>query len=798
MVTSQILSGRAAAMWRRCLASAFRAAFACSIVGSVTLYCPESITRLIAFPAFSYATVIIIVTDATLGDTLRSCWLAFYGTVLGVCPAVLCLSLMGPGKLNAGTTAAVVGISGFVVALPEINTHLISKRIALGQIVLVYVIAFSKGAETEVIMHPVRVAASTAVGVVACVLALLFPFPRLAFFEVKENFKLYLENASERLKLLTKAFSSEDDKVPNGLISQAKFLNITATKLIRNIESKQDSMKWEPTMLFKPFQKNHWEKMRNLETALKGMEISLTNCTEFPVKKLSSELKNDVALTEKEFLNQVKIMAVEKTSQNMVTDSNFLQALQASAVPFTSKDLPSLFFIFCLKLIHFKPAQPVSPYVPSKQGSLTESEKKKESFFTKMKDKILITVSKRRLMQASRCSFSLGLAVLFGSIYSRDNGYWAGLIVAISYAAEREATFRVSNVKYQGTALGTVYGLMGCFLFDQAKLRFVSLIPWFIFCSFLRTSKMYGNAGAISAVIGAVLILGRDNFGSPSEFAVARIVETFIGLSCSIMVDMMLQPTRAAVLAKVHLSESLQMLHESVGSISLTSTSESRMEEMQKRLIIHVNELGKFIEEAEVEPNFWFLPFHGACYGKLKGSLSKMVDFLLFESYAIEVIKQESRKVDNKILKEVGVKLEADLKLLKHAICSRVKVLKEVSLVKSVTKLENEYGKKKSSLDLELGKSSIASEIQCWSRFDDNEMKRSANSFLQHLDEIKNIMGVDKDGEKIKKEVVLSLGALFFCMNCVFKETIEIEKGIEELVQWENPSSQVDLHGILR
>ncbi|XP_073131747.1 uncharacterized protein [Henckelia pumila] len=585
--------------------SAFRAAFACSIVGSVTLYCPESITRLIAFPAFSYATVIIIVTDATLGDTLRSCWLAFYGTVLGVCPAVLCLSLDGSGEA-------------------ECRHH--GCR------------AFSKGAVTEVIMHPVRVAASTAVGVVACVLALLFPFPRLAFFEVKENFKLYLENASERLKLLTKAFSSEDDKVPNGLISQAKFLNITATKLIRNIESKQDSMKWEPTMLFKPFQKNHWEKMRNLETALKGMEISLTNCTEFPVKKLSSELKNDVALTEKEFLNQVKIMAVEKTSQNMVTDSNFLQALQAT--------------------------QPVSPYVPSKQGSLTESEKKKESFFTKMKDKILITVSKRRLMQASRCSFSLGLAVLFGSIYSRDNGYWAGLIVAISYAAEREATFRVSNVKYQGTALGTVYGLMGCFLFDQAKLSLQELL----------------------------------------------------------------------FLLKFTSRRSLQMLHESVGSISLTSTSESRMEEMQKRLIIHVNELGKFIEEAEVEPNFWFLPFHGACYGKLKRS----------------------------------------------------------------RKLENEYGKKKSSLDLELGKSSIASEIQCWSRFDDNEMKRSANSFLQHLDEIKNIMGVDKDGEKIKKEVVLSLGALFFCMNCVFKETIEIEKGIEELVQWENPSSQVDLHGILR
>ncbi|KZV31749.1 hypothetical protein F511_00553 [Dorcoceras hygrometricum] len=796
-------------MWRRCLASVFRTAFACSIVGGVTLYGPESITRQIAFPAFSYVTVILIVTDATLGDTLRSCWLAFYGTVLGVFPAVLSLSLIGPEKLNTGTTAVVVGISAFVVALPE-NTHLISKRIALGQIVLVYVIAFIKGAQTEVIMHPMRVATSTAVGVVACVVALLFPFPGLAIFEVKENFKLYLGNASERSKLVIKAFSSEDIKFTNGMLSQAKFLNITASKLIRNIESKQDSMKWEPTMLFKPFPKKAGEKMRNLETALKGMEISLTNCTEFPVKILGSELKNDVNLMEEVFLNQVKNMGVENaTLPQPDMDSNFLQALKISAPPFTSRDLPALFFIFCSKLIHFKPAQPLSPDVSSKQGSLTESEKKKGSFFTKVKGKNLIVVRKRRLMQALRCSFSLGFAVLFGLLYSRENGYWAGLPVAISYTAAREPTFRVSNVKYQGTTLGTVFGLMGCFLFNNVKIRFVSLIPWFLFCSFLRTSKMYGHAGAISAVIGAVLILGRDDFGSPGEFAVARIVETFIGLSCSIMVDMMLQPTRAAVLAKVQLSESLQLLCESVGSISFTSTSKPSVEEMLTRLKIPVNELGKLIEEAEVEPNIWFFPFHSACYRNLKGYLSKMVDFLLFVSNAIEATTQESRKVDNKIFREVGAKLEADLMLWKHAICCRIKNLEEVVLVKSLTKLENEYDKRKSSLDLESGKSSVASSLDLESgkssvacaiqrsRFDDKEMKRSTNSpSLQHLEEIKN-MEVDKDGERIKKEVILSLSALFFCMNGVSKEIREMEKGIEELVQWENPSSQVDLHGIL-
>lgn len=181
--TSSFESIRARAVWRTCLASAFRTALACSIVGVATLFGPESFKIQVAFPAFSYVTVILIVTNATLGDTLRSCWLALYATIQGVCPAILSLWLIGPGRLTASVAVA---LSAFVIVLPE-KTHLIAKRIALGQLVIVYVIAYINGAKTEPIMHPVRVAASTAVGVVACVLALLLPYPNLACCEVRIN-----------------------------------------------------------------------------------------------------------------------------------------------------------------------------------------------------------------------------------------------------------------------------------------------------------------------------------------------------------------------------------------------------------------------------------------------------------------------------------------------------------------------------------------------------------------------------------------------------------------------------------
>lgn len=184
MVTSQDQTNRARALWLTCLASAFRTALACTIVAITTLYGPPSLRHQVAFPAFSYVTVILIAPDATVGDTFRAVWLALYATIQSIGPAMLSLWLIGPAQLSSRTTALAVGLAAFVVVLPGEATHLVSRRIALGQIVIVYVIAFINGGSTEPIMHPVHVAESTALGVLACVLALLVPFPRLACREV--------------------------------------------------------------------------------------------------------------------------------------------------------------------------------------------------------------------------------------------------------------------------------------------------------------------------------------------------------------------------------------------------------------------------------------------------------------------------------------------------------------------------------------------------------------------------------------------------------------------------------------
>ncbi|KAL1192310.1 hypothetical protein V5N11_000731 [Cardamine amara subsp. amara] len=271
-------------------------------------------------------------------------------------------------------------------------------------------------------------------------------------------------------------------------------------------------------------------------------------------------------------------------------------------------------------------------------------------------------------MPALNISLSLGLAIFLGSIYSKPNGYWAGLPVAISFAAAREATFKVANVKVQGTVIGTVYGVMGCFVFQRfLTVRFLSLLPWFIFSSFLSKSWMYGQAGGISAAIGAVLILGRKDFGPPSEFAIERIIETFIGLSCSIMVELIFQPTRAANVAKLELSRSFHALYE-CATLFRAKASKAEIMESQKKLRSHLSEFKKFTEEAHAEPNFWFSPFNFSCYEKLFKSLSKMADLLQFSGYAIGFLGEQGRSKSPQC-KEILSNVDKDLKSLTESIC---------------------------------------------------------------------------------------------------------------------------------
>lgn len=543
-------------------------------------------------------------------------------------------------------------------------------------------------------------------------------------------------------------------------------------------------MQWEriPFKIFQPCRhKNAGDRLQDREIIFRGMEMALTSTSSYPVKMLDGELKDGLLRLfikqAESFLPFDPVTTIPESEDHHILKS--LPTLQT--IPITHQDLPSFFFLFCMNFLHNKSIVSKQDNAAQKNENSTDNHPSKTNVLC-----FKGIWSSNRLMPAFKCSLSLGLAVLFGLLYSKENGYWSALPVAISLASSREPTFKIANIKAQGAVLGTVYGVLGCFLFSKfLPIRIFSLLPWFILTSFLRRSRMYGQAGGISAVIGAVLILGRENFGPPSQFAIARITETFIGLSCSIMVELILQPTRASTLSKNFLSKSLGTLHTCVNSLSLGISSKlSDLEENQKRLQIQVSELEKLIEEAAVEPNFWFLPFHSACYGRLLQSMSKMVDLLHFISQIvgyISVLQQESKEG---YWKEVVDKLNDDVKLFKEMVGSSIKCSEQVTSIKSLALLEKELERRNVSCDdLESGKTFPVTTLM--------------DSYLQHLEELVGKMdGENGQNEVVKCEAVLSLSALGFCMSSLVKETSEIEKEIKELVQWENPSTHINLNEI--
>lgn len=540
---------------------------------------------------------------------------------------------------------------------------------------------------------------------------------------------------------------------------------------------------------------NPGDKMQVLEVPLRGLEMALKNTPSFPVRILNGELRDGLFVMENNMnlgtLGGIQLNDSFTVPESIEEDKRFLQTVPTD-IPPSHQDLASFFFLFCMKLLHMKKlaTKTIVPSTTVQKNSIH----KEDSLWNYMIGK----VSNQRLMYAFKCSLSLGLAVYFGLIYSKKDGFWAGLPVAISLSAGREATFRVANLKAQGTVLGTIYGVLVCFLFENLlPLRLLSLLPWFVFTSFLQRSRMYGQAGGISAVIGAILVLGRVHFGPPSQFAIARIAETFIGLACSITVDLLMQPTRASTLSKIYLSRSLDRLNECIGSLSATTgeISKAHLEENRRKLKKNINELGKFIGEAELEPNFWFMPFPSGSYGKLTKSLSKMVDLLDFSAHALGFIQQHDSDHDR--YKEIMIKMDGDLELFKKMVCSSITCFQEVSLIKSLAVLEKEFEKNKMSRDVEMGKCPNNVAIN---QLDEDEVDKILSCYMQHsrevIEKINNHGGGDEDMMFKNKMVILSLSALGFCKSSFVRETKEIEVEIKEVVQWENPSSRVNLYDI--
>ncbi|XP_062203075.1 uncharacterized protein LOC133905322 [Phragmites australis] len=662
----QLVMGR----WRSSLASGLRAALACTIVGLFSLYAPPALRRHITFPAFSYVVTVIIVTDATLGTALRAAVSALQATFMGAVPSVLALWLAhrtGAAE-SVLATSAVVALTTFAVALPE-SAGPVAKRIALGQIIIIYVAKFQQGVHPTgafALLHPANVVACTALGVAAALLAVLVPWPRLATREARDKSREYKVLAAERVRVMVDAFffmvANEASAICSrqrrwrmaACMSEAKRLASASTALLHRINAIKEDLQWERAA--------EVSINMEMEMPLTGMQIALAMQTAGAGSSSGGGGNIDIGPV-MTMRDQIRLALLEPNKSSSKPKSLYFYLPMMSSSK-RSEELAPFLFLFSLYELHRATSSPIikaaaaaAKQLVSLDEQLTDLSDEQEevnleddprlvgrgedkahncSETTKHHQNVLLQsllgpkgIGRSRLMAAAKCGFSLGLGVLLGLLFSNDHGFWSGLIVATTMSTGRDSTWAVAIARAHGTALGSVYAVLGCLLLSQQQLltmdlRFLAILPWMLLATFLKRSRAYGPAGGVAAALSVVIIMGRRYDEPPMAFTIARLVETFLGISCAVLADLVFQPgARPSVQAREQLTGCIASL---AGCFAPNlSQSQLRVKVVQQQLAL----LRKHAAQAGSEPTYlWLPPFPTACYDKIEGSMSRMAQLL--------------------------------------------------------------------------------------------------------------------------------------------------------------------------
>lgn len=774
-------------MWKVKLFAAFRISLAYAIVGCTVLYSPPEVRKYVAYPSFSYLTATLIVWETTLGDTLCGTWHAFIGICLVAGASILSLWLMQLEHLNSILAAVFVALGTFVVALLRF-LPLLSKRIALCGLVLVYVGAAIEGPESGIVMRPLHIAASTALGAVASILAMSLPVPHLATLEVKNKCKSYVKNATRRMNLFMKAMITEESSEALELAAEAKTLGESAAKLMKNIQKCQDGVLWEVPHLRLTGRgyKQPSDSLKEVEVTLRGMEMAIAvSRSQIPTDSIDQQVKDEMkAVAEQLTQKFAQIKTLLPFSAPTAPYQNQKNDAEKSLSPDIMQHLSMSFFLFCTKYLKRDSSSAVNKDDDHPKSLFMEDEK--PGWGMRLKHWL---PRRQDILLATKWSLSLGLAVFLGLTYNKNQGYWSGLAISISFATKRQATFSGANARAQGTALGSIYGILGYFVCHKfASLRLAFLLPWIIFTTFLRHSKSYGEAGGISAIIAAFVILGRVGYGRPSQFGIERMTEACIGLFCFLLVEVLLQPRRAATLSKKQVSLCFGVIKdfmEQFVAIKTTGLSQSRppLEEAKRKMQKKTVALKEFTREAKLEPNFWFKPFPSDNYALLLSSISRMVDLLSFTASATEELSEELKKA-GVTWKDNTEQICIDIELFKTKICSSLKYLQEETSTKPSSADQKQQEAGTSSNDIETGSPQGSKRFSITSA-DEEELENIIDTFLQHSRELVESHRVAENAED-RNKVLLCLGCIGFCMKSLVSETKEVGKVVKELSRREN------------
>ncbi|MCO5569100.1 hypothetical protein L7F22_022807 [Adiantum nelumboides] len=457
--------------------------------------------------------------------------------------------------------------------------------------------------------------------------------------------------------------------------------------------------------------------------------------------------------------------------------------------------------------------------------------------------------------QQLRAAFKLSLAMALGGFlgfwFNNSKGYWADITLALGYTGvAKGGSFKVAVLRTLGTVSGSIYGLMVVLAtFNFPAMRFVALIPWVVFTSFLRQSKIFGYSGAVSAFTGAIVILARTNKDSTDqEFTVIRIVEAFLGMASFVMVEILVMPRRAASMVKPEIISGFSKLQEFISAICSAYSSEDcdicggskTVEELQskeEKLRKAINSQNALVKEAAEEPQFWFAPFPEKIFAKVMEEQRNMLEMLHFSVAVFEEIKQITGEAKVPMDKLLQTPLKSAITMMEERVVPTLAVLARALAVdeqvfptpntRCTLPVFDSSAKSKFNAD----KNHKFVELESLMRSDSIIKNNSISKHSQYVDMVasqdrkimdafeKGVLNVANELAVLEANITvlpgsstgqvstksssaicppqcfdtfsnilfLSLGTLAFAMNRMLHHVTQLEKVVHELLQQENP-----------
>lgn len=454
--------------------------------------------------------------------------------------------------------------------------------------------------------------------------------------------------------------------------------------------------------------------------------------------------------------------------------------------------------------------------------------------------------SSEQLRAAFKLSLAMAIGGFMGFWFNSKKGYWADITLALGYTGvAKGGSFKTAMLRTLGTVSGSIYGLMVVLAtFNFPALRLVALIPWVVFTSFLRQSKILGYSGAVSAFTGAIVILARTNKDSTDEqFTVIRIVEAFLGMASFVIVEMLVMPRRAASMVKPEIISGFSKLQELISAIFNAYSSEQcdvcsgsktteELKSKEEKLRKAISTQNTLVKEAAEEPQFWFAPFPQKTFAKVMEEQKSILEMLHFSVAVFEEIKNVSVDVKIPMDRLLQTPLNSAFTVMEERVLPALAVLARaleakaeegfltqkstISVSDSSTKGKSNSDKDHKFVELESlmmsernGSFSKHLQYTDMAASPERQFMEAFEKGVLHVAYELAVLEADMSApesstshascnansptcppqcfETFSNTLFLSLGTLAFAMNRLLHHVTQLEKAVHELLQEENP-----------